>query len=343
MAEQITEQSSSDVWFAYDGDCPICSRAAQYLRVKESVGRLHLVNARDNRDHPFIQEIKALGLNLDEGMVLKYRDVCYHGEDALHMMALLGSGTGWFNRMNAFLFRSKPIAKISYPVMRAARNILLRAIGVAKIQNLRDTHPLCDPIFKNIFGESWNALPAVMKDHYLVRPYSDDVVIVKGALDIKVSWFMSLMARITGMLVPYSGLGVPTTVTFRSGKNSEAFHFDRVFHFPDKGDIRFRSRMEWMGGNELVEFMGFGIGWRTAYEWNGDTVVLKHRGYIWRLLGVLVPLPLSLIIGKAWAEEKPVSETAFNMWTHIKHPLFGEALRYAGTFEIVEMSCKEQF
>jgi predicted DCC family thiol-disulfide oxidoreductase YuxK len=95
MVAPITEQSRADVWFAYDGDCPICTRAAQYLRIKESLGNLQLVNARDDREHPFIQEINNRVLNLDDGMVLKFREACYHGEDALHMMALLGSNRGW--------------------------------------------------------------------------------------------------------------------------------------------------------------------------------------------------------------------------------------------------------
>jgi hypothetical protein len=276
-------------------------------------------------------------------MVLKYREICYHGEDALHMMALLGSNKGWFNRLNAILFSSRPLARFCYPAMRGVRNILLRMNGVEKIQNLQVAHTIGEPIFKSIFGEKWNSLPAVIRDHYRVRPYSDDVVIAKGALDIKVSWFMGLMARLTGMLVSYSGSGIPTTVTFRSGTESDAFHFDRVFHFPDKGEIRFRSRMEWMGNNELIEFMGFGIGCRTAYEWNGDSVILEHRGYVWRLFGILIPLPLTAVIGKGRAEEKPISDASFSMWTHINHPLFGEALRYSGTFEIIEMSCKERF
>ena len=101
--------------------------------------------------------------------------------------------------------------------------------------------------------------------------------------------------------------------------------------------------MEWMSSNELIEFMGFGIGWRNAYEWSDDTVILRHRGYVWRIFGIVIPLPLTPIIGKAWAEEKALSANSFSMWTHIKHPLFGEMLRYAGPFEITEMSCKEQF
>jgi hypothetical protein len=35
MAVPITEQSKAEVCFAYDGDCLICTRAAQYLRIKK--------------------------------------------------------------------------------------------------------------------------------------------------------------------------------------------------------------------------------------------------------------------------------------------------------------------
>ena len=34
-------------WLVYDGDCPFCSRYVQLLRIREAVGPLRLVNARD--------------------------------------------------------------------------------------------------------------------------------------------------------------------------------------------------------------------------------------------------------------------------------------------------------
>jgi len=177
----------------------------------------------------------------------------------------------------------------------------------------------------------------------MVRPYSDDTVVVKGHLDITISRMMSAIARVTGKLLAYSGKNIPVTVTFRSGSNSNAFYFERVFHYPDRGDIHFYSRMEPIGGNELIEFMGFGIGWKVAYAWDDGKMILRHRGYFWRVFGLLVPLPLGWIIGEAYAEETPVSDTAFAMWTHTQHVLFGETLRYAGAFEIAEVSCPEQF
>jgi len=132
----IPGDAKGDVWFVYDGDCPICTTAATALEIRQAISNLHLVNARKEGDHPLMQEVKAKGLNLDEGMVIKFQDTYYHGADALHIMALLGSGHGWFNRMNAWLFRSKTASAICYPPMRAARNFALRLKGVSQLRNL---------------------------------------------------------------------------------------------------------------------------------------------------------------------------------------------------------------
>lgn len=197
------------------------------------------------------------------------------------------------------------------------------------------------PIFRAVFGDNWEGLPGVMKDHYAVRTNSKDKVKVEGTLDIKISPVVSLMARVTGMLLAYSGKDVPVTVVFTSGVGSTGFQFDRTFHFPDRGDVKFQSRMEHVGGNELIEYMGFGIGWKMAYSWDGEKVVLAHRGYVWRLLGMKIPLPLALIMGKGRAEEMPLSKDSFSMWTHSRHPLFGDMFAYSGTFRITEVSCSQ--
>lgn len=341
MAETDDQGSEGDVWFVYDGDCPLCTAAANALQIRQSVGALHLVNARDDAGHPLMREVNRLGFDLDEGMVLKYRGAHYHGEDALHMMALLGGPHGWLNRINALLFRSKTIARLCYPAMRATRNALLRLGGVKKIRNLQNDTAGREPIFKAVFGDDWDRLPKVMHDHYAVRPWSNDTVIVKGALDVTVSPFMGLLSRLSGLLVSRSGKDVPVTVIFRSGEDSADFSFDRIFHYPD-GDRHFRSRMAPIGGNELVEFMGFGIGWKVAYGWDGTKVTLSHRGYVWRILGMDVPVPLALLIGRGEAEEVPLSQDEFSMWTHAKHPWFGAGFAYAGTFKVTEVSCPDR-
>lgn len=326
------------VWFVYDGDCPICSLAARSLRIRQAVGTLTLVDARSEKDHPLCKEIREQGLDLDEGMVLRYSDVNYHGQDALNMMALLGSNRGWFNRLNAVLFRSKPISKMLYPVMKAGRNFLLRIMGIDKIANLGTAAPKT-PLIQDVLGEKWEQLPPVLRDHYQVRQYSQDEVTVSGSLDIKVKAWVGLMARLTGMLVPYSGKDIPVTVRFNCAPPGNALQFTRTFFFPGKTPVQFVSRLISGTANEMIEVLNFGFGWRFQLEWKDETLVLTPRGYVWRILGVTIPMPFSLILGTGFAEEKAISKTEFSMWTHTLHPLFGKTFSYEGSFKVTALRC----
>jgi hypothetical protein len=48
----------------------------------------------------------------------------------------MGSQSGFFNKINYWLFRSKSRAKFLYPILRSFRNLLLKALGKTKINNL---------------------------------------------------------------------------------------------------------------------------------------------------------------------------------------------------------------
>ena len=50
-----------NAWLVYDGECPFCCAYASYLRVRESVGVLHLIDARDGGSI-IIEEIQSTGL-----------------------------------------------------------------------------------------------------------------------------------------------------------------------------------------------------------------------------------------------------------------------------------------
>lgn len=127
---------AEDIWFVYDGECPICQMGASLYAVRQSVGRLHTVDARMEKGHPVYKEVNAAGLDLDRGMVIKYRNRLHQGDEALHIMAMLGAESGWFNRANNRLFRHKMLAKLCYPFMRGARNVALAVKGSGKIRNL---------------------------------------------------------------------------------------------------------------------------------------------------------------------------------------------------------------
>ena len=84
-----------------------------------------------------MDDVTAVGWDIDQGMVLKVNDVLFYGADAIHGLALLGSPVGVFNRLNYWLFSSKKRATLLYPVLRGCRNLLLKVLGKTKINNLK--------------------------------------------------------------------------------------------------------------------------------------------------------------------------------------------------------------
>lgn len=195
------------------------------------------------------------------------------------------------------------------------------------------------PFFKRIFGNDWEKLPPIFHKHYAPCPGTSDRITAHGHLDVRISPAVSIMARLTGALIPYSGENIPVTVCFYCSDDGKYFHFDRTFNFPDHGPCHFNSKMRHTTNNELIEYIKFGVGWRTTFHWDGAQVILTHQGYIWRLFGIHIPLPLEAILGSGYAEETAISSDRFKMWTHTKHPLFGETLYYGGEFEIKDQPC----
>jgi predicted DCC family thiol-disulfide oxidoreductase YuxK len=126
--------TENEVLIVYDKQCPACDYYCNLVRIRESVGRLVLVDARDGG--PVMEEITAAGLDIDQGMVVKIGSAIYYGPDAIHVLALMGTNTGLFNRLAYLAFRSRTASKVLYPALKACRNLLLKALGKTKINNL---------------------------------------------------------------------------------------------------------------------------------------------------------------------------------------------------------------
>jgi predicted DCC family thiol-disulfide oxidoreductase YuxK len=124
----------NQILLIYDKECPACNAYSQMVRIRNSVGELKLINARE--DSAVMRELSAQGLDIDQGMVLKMADSCYYGSDAIYMLSLLSSRSGVFNRLNYHLFKSRKVAKWLYPLLRACRNLLLKLLRKRKINNL---------------------------------------------------------------------------------------------------------------------------------------------------------------------------------------------------------------
>jgi hypothetical protein len=125
----------ADVWLVYDGECPVCKTYCKYVRIRDAVGRLHLVDAR--QPSPLMDEITAAGLDIDQGMVVKFKDAIYYGSDAMYVLTCMSTASGLFNRISFLFFGTPAAAKIFYPLGKAGRNLVLKALGISYIENLK--------------------------------------------------------------------------------------------------------------------------------------------------------------------------------------------------------------
>jgi len=134
----MSSNYAEPLYIVYDGDCPLCSRYVQFLRLKQSVGQVHLVNARDPGAHaPVINNLVERGYDLNEGMALVQGGHVAHGRDCINHIALLSTGSGLFNKLNTRIFASPARAKAFYPLMRTGRNLLLAVLGRRKINSAK--------------------------------------------------------------------------------------------------------------------------------------------------------------------------------------------------------------
>ncbi|WP_447588119.1 DUF4166 domain-containing protein [Aquipseudomonas campi] len=196
-----------------------------------------------------------------------------------------------------------------------------------------------DPIFQQVLGAEWQRLGPIIRRHYFLRSYSDDYICVSGQMDdIHHSTIAKLLipfGRLFGAIVPYRGRDIPIDVHYSCRPDNAALYWDRAFKFP-RGDFHFRSHMLPFGEAEVVEYVRFGVGLRLAVSAEEGALVFRSKGFIWRLGRWHIPVPIGLLFGKAYIEERPVDEETFSMRLLIEHPLFGLLFRYSGRFTLGE-------
>ncbi|MDB5375192.1 MAG: hypothetical protein JWP04_3834 [Belnapia sp.] len=118
---------AGEIFVIYDGMCPFCSRYVMLYRIRQLADKVHMIDARS--DHPVVAEVRAAGLSLENGMAVKWNGRLYHGSDALHVLAMLGSEGGLFNRLNKLVFSRPKLGRVLYPAMVAGRRMTLALLG----------------------------------------------------------------------------------------------------------------------------------------------------------------------------------------------------------------------
>ena len=193
-----------------------------------------------------------------------------------------------------------------------------------------------DPIFKQILGSQWNNLGLVIQNHYFLKPYSDDYICVKGEMDeiyhSKIAKLLIPFGLLFGAIVPFNRKNVPIDVHYNSKPDSTKLYWDRVFKLSPTKNFHFKSHMEHQTGNEVIEYVRFGVGMKLLVTADDGAIIFRDNGYVWKLFGVNVPIPLNLIFGNAYIEERPLDDENFSMQMIIQHPVLGLLFRYSGKF-----------
>jgi len=94
--------------------------------------------------------------------------------------------------------------------------------------------------------------------------------------------------------------------------------------------------MEKLEGPEVIEFVRFGVGMRLKVTAENGAIVFRDNGYIWRIFGKYIPIPVNLLFGRAYVEERQIDENRFSMKMILEHPLFGVMFRYRGIFNLAD-------
>ena len=117
----------ADMHVIYDGQCVFCSAYVRLVRLRETVGRVALIDGRN--DGIADLTARALGLDLNVGMVVLYQGRVYYGSEAMNILSLLTTRSGVLNRAVAAVFRSPTLARLLYPAMRLGRRVTLWLLG----------------------------------------------------------------------------------------------------------------------------------------------------------------------------------------------------------------------
>ncbi|PKA43805.1 DUF393 domain-containing protein [Rhizobium sullae] len=129
----------------YDGDCVFCQSYVRFMRLRETVGPVELLDARSG--DPRVASFQREGYDLNEGMLFVFEDRVYHGDEAVNLLAILSSSSSLFGWLNRAILSNRTAARLIYPALKFGRRVTLRLRGRSLLPADLDQSP--DP------GKGW--------------------------------------------------------------------------------------------------------------------------------------------------------------------------------------------
>lgn len=114
----------------YDGDCPVCSRYVAMTQLRKEFD-VQLMNVREHLDAA--ERFRNSGVNVDDGMIVDIDGQIYYGSEAMHIISLYENSPKLLNRLMRAYFRNRVLSRMTYPLLRHGRNLLLFLLGRKKL------------------------------------------------------------------------------------------------------------------------------------------------------------------------------------------------------------------
>lgn len=115
----------------YDGECPFCSSYTRLVRLRDAIGPITLINARERPD--IVADAAELGLNVNEGMLVAHQFRIYAGDEAMTFLSAFSSRSGILNQIMSWVFSNPRRSRALYPMLRWGRNLTLSMLGRSQI------------------------------------------------------------------------------------------------------------------------------------------------------------------------------------------------------------------
>ena len=111
----------------YDGECVFCNNYVRFVRLRETIGKVDLLDARS--DDPRVERYWKEGFDLNEGLLFVYNGKTYQGAEAVRILSGLSTGISVLNRLNRAVFSSRVASQALYPFLKIGRRLTLLARG----------------------------------------------------------------------------------------------------------------------------------------------------------------------------------------------------------------------
>lgn len=191
-------------------------------------------------------------------------------------------------------------------------------------------------LLEQALGNQWAGLAPVIRQHYQLDQ-GGRAISVSGDLQVQFPnsvWLLIRLLRIFGALIDLRGEQLAVRVDKWTAECSNVLFWRRVATSRQGQRCVFESHMKYGQANELIEFIGFGLGVRLRVSACDGDLIYQSTGYVWQVRNRMIRLPDWLTPGQASIIEQAVDERRFALKFQIHHPFFGLVYAYQGIFSL---------